>query len=83
VALLTRRLQVLIDTDRYAGLEREAARRGVSIAEVVREAIDRALRDTGEGDREAALNRYLAGPEIDVGDWEDVKEELAAAVDRW
>lgn len=57
---LNRRLQVLLDDERYYLLEREAARRGAPVASVVREAVDRLL---AEGtDRRTAGDRLLAAP---------------------
>ena len=41
--MYTRRLQILIDEDRYDRLARESRRRKVSVAEVIRESIDLAL----------------------------------------
>lgn len=83
MAVLTKRLQILIDTDQFARLEREAARRGVAVAQVVRQAIADALDSEQHADRSAAVARFLKGPLIDVGDWEAVKQEMAGEVDRW
>lgn len=41
--MLTRRLQILIDEERYHRVAGRARRRGVSVATVIREAIDRAF----------------------------------------
>lgn len=41
--MLTRRLQVLLDDERYLRLAAEAERRSVAVAVVVREAIDAAF----------------------------------------
>ncbi len=43
MAELTRRLQVLLDEPRWTRLERQARRRGTSVATLVREAIDLAF----------------------------------------
>ncbi|MDP1793799.1 MAG: hypothetical protein Q8K63_06635 [Acidimicrobiales bacterium] len=61
------RLQVLIDEGRSRALDAEAARRGVSVATLVREGIDKVLPEgpTPE-ERKAALARILAAPKIDV-----------------
>jgi hypothetical protein len=79
MAQLTRRLQVLIDDERYERLRREAERTGAPIGAIVRAAIDERV-GVGE-DREkrrVALRRLLdapppPGPEPD---WEDAKETM-------
>ncbi len=78
------RLQVLIDEDRARRLDAEAARRGVSVATLVREGIDAVLPDGPTPEqRRAAIARILAGPKIDVPeDPEELKRELADAHDR-
>jgi hypothetical protein len=58
MSMLDRRLQVLIDDDRWSRLDHEAERRGVPIAVLVREAIDE--RYPGDADeRRAALESVL------------------------
>jgi hypothetical protein len=75
MSMLTRRLQVLLDENRYRRLEAAARRRRVSVATVVREAIDRDLGPTAQ-DRRAAGRRLLAAPPMDVGDVGDLLAEL-------
>lgn len=75
MALMTRRLQVLLDQGRYARLEEQAGRRGASVATLVREAIDMAFPPDGL-DRAAAASRILAADPIPVTDWETMKEDL-------
>ncbi|MEX1294724.1 MAG: antitoxin [Candidatus Limnocylindrales bacterium] len=64
--MLNRRLQVLLDDKRYEWLKATVRRRRVSVATVVREAIDR---DPGSPalDRSAAGPRFLAAPSMEVG----------------
>lgn len=76
MALLTHRLQVLLDEGRLARLEREADRRGSSVAALVREAIDTAF-PTDELGRGDAARLLLEADPIDVGDWTEMKEEIA------
>lgn len=64
---LDRRLQVLIDDERYRRLTEIADERGVSVATVVREAIDRGLANT-EGRRSAAGRRVLDAADMPVPD---------------
>jgi hypothetical protein len=72
---LDRRLQVLIDEDRERRLADEAARRGVSVATIVREALDLVLPVTGH-DRALAAQRIVAAEPMDVGTVEALKAEL-------
>ncbi len=74
--MLNRRLQILVDDERFDRLAEESNRTGAPVGELVRRAIDREFppRDT---DREWAGQRLLAmppppGPEPD---WEDQKRE--------
>ena len=75
MSALTRRLQVLLDEDRYARLERLARRRGTSVATIVREAIDAAFPDDGPNRSEAA-RRILDAEPIRVADWSLLKNEI-------
>jgi hypothetical protein len=75
MSMLDRRLQVLVDDDRWARLEQEAARRGVAIAVLVREAIDE--RFPGNADeRRAAIDTVLDAEPMDVPDPSDLRREL-------
>ena len=75
--MLSRRLQVLIDEERWSRLEREADRRGVSVGVLVREAID--ARFPGHADeRRAALEAILAADPMDVPDPHELRGELEA-----
>jgi hypothetical protein len=76
--MLTRRLQVLIDEDRYGRIESEARRRGVPVAVIVREAIDRSY--PGEEQRRAAIDRILAAEPMPVPETvEELKREIEEA----
>lgn len=78
--MLTRRLQVLLDEPRWSRLSAAARRRGVPVAVVVRDAIDRALTDPTSDDRDDALNRLLGADPIEVPeDPGELKAELAAS----
>lgn len=77
--MLDRRLQVLVDEERYARLESLARERGTSIGAIVREAIDRGLSDPSSR-REAAGRRLLAADTMPVpADPADVRIEVDAA----
>jgi hypothetical protein len=75
MSTLDRRLQVLIDDRRWSRLEREASRRGVPVAVLVREAIDERFPGDEEECR-AALPAVLAADSMDVPDPEGLREEL-------
>ena len=75
MSMLTRRLQVLLDDERHHRLERVAAERGVSVATVVREAIDRGLPDPA-GRRRAAGGRVLDAPDMQVPQVDELLAEL-------
>jgi hypothetical protein len=75
--MLTHRLHVLLDEERWRRLEVEAARRDVAVAVIVREAIDDALARTGDADRRAAADLILAAEPMEVpDDPADLKREL-------
>jgi hypothetical protein len=85
--MLNRRLQVLVDDERYERLTRESERIGAPVGELVRRAIDHEFPGSGQdAERERAGRELLAmppppGPEPD---WEDQKREmLDARADKW
>lgn len=72
---LDRRVHLLLDEPRHAKLVIEAKRRNVSIAEVIREAIDRLPTDADV--RRAAIDRILAAPPVKLPlDPNDLRREL-------
>lgn len=73
---LDRRLQILLDADRHARLVAVAEERGVSVATVVREAIDRGL-PAPDTRRRMAGRRLLAAESMPVPDVAQLSEELA------
>ena len=78
---LERRVQVLLDEARYRKVAAAARRRGVSVAAVVREAIDQLPDDAAS--RRAAIARILAEPPIPVPeDPAELRRELDEAHDR-
>jgi len=78
---LERRLQVLLDEDRHRRLAAVAAERGVSVATVVREAIDRGL-PASDGRRRTAGQRVLDAVDMPVGEPDQLVAELNAVRDR-
>ena len=74
---LERRLQVLLDEERHERLEAVASERGVSVAAVVREAIDRGLPNTA-GRRRAAGQRVLQAEDMPASAPSELVAELDA-----
>ncbi len=72
---LDRRLQILIDGERHERITQLAAERGVSVATVVREAIDRGLPAT-DARRRAAGQAILDAEPMPVPDVPELLEEL-------
>ncbi len=77
MSMLDRRLQVLIDEDRWTRLQQAADQRRVPIAVLVREAIDE--RFPGDaGVRRAALQAILEAEPMEVPDPDQLRDELDA-----
>jgi hypothetical protein len=74
---LDHRLQILIDDDRHRRITTAARERGVSVATIVREAIDRGL-GSPERKRSAAGRRLLDAPDMHVPEPRDLRNELDA-----
>jgi len=74
---LEHRLQILLDDDRHRRLVAVARERGVSVATVVREAIDRGVVNP-DARRRAAGRRLLEADDMPVPDVAGLHEELDA-----
>jgi hypothetical protein len=74
---LERRLQILLDDERHRRLVAVAEERGVSVAAIVREAIDRGL-PASDGRRRAAGQRLLDAPDMAVPEAQELLAELDA-----
>lgn len=74
---LEHRLQILLDEERHRRITAAARERGVSVATVVREAIDRGLPGPSER-RKAAGQCILDAPDMDVPEPAELKQELDA-----
>jgi hypothetical protein len=80
--MLDHRVQILLDEDRYQRVTQIAARRGVSVAAVIRGAIDRLPTDAEQ--RQAAIAAILAAEAMPVPAEPAVpRRELDAAHDRY
>lgn len=86
MSVLEKRLQVLIDEERFARLEAESQATGRSIGSIVRDAIDVRLAESNDRvRRRAAGARLLAATAEASGrepDWADTKVELEEALGR-
>jgi hypothetical protein len=74
---LDHRLQILIDDERHRRISAAARERGVSVATIVREAIDRGLANP-DGRRRAAGRRLLDAPDMHVAEPAELRDELDA-----
>lgn len=74
--MLTRRLQILMDEERYERLAARAAARGASVATLVREAIDTSFPPV-EPRRAAAAAALLAAEPMPVPEPHELRQELA------
>jgi hypothetical protein len=72
---MTRRLQILIDEQRYAILERESQRTGRPVAELIRDAVD-ARYGADLAARRAAFEVVLTADPMPVEDWPAMKADL-------
>ncbi len=73
--MLDRRLQILLDEQRYRRLAEAARERKTSVAAVIRDAIDAAL-PADEAEKRAAWRRILAAEPMPVPDPDELKAEL-------
>lgn len=75
MCVLTERLQILLDGERRRRLEHEATARGVSVAALIRDAIDLVYPSTADERRNAATLVLDAEP-MSVPDAADLRTEL-------
>jgi len=78
---MTHRLQILLDEERHRRVVALAQARGVSVATVIRDAIDRGL-PSPDRRREMAADRILAAEPMDVPDVDDLLDEIDALRER-
>ena len=81
MCMLDHRVQILLDDERYQKVAREAKRRGVSIAAVIRDALDRLPADAEV--RRAAIAAILAAEPMALpAEPAALRRKLDAAHDR-
>jgi hypothetical protein len=74
---LEHRLQILLDDERHRRITKVAHERGVSVAAVVREAIDRGVSGP-DSRRRAAARALLDAPDMLVPEPDALRDELDA-----
>lgn len=74
MCMLNRRVQILLDEARFRRISERARRRKVSVATVIREAIDAA--DIDPRARAEAARAILSAPKMPVPPLKDLKREL-------
>lgn len=74
-SLLTRRTQLLLDDELHRRLRETAARRGISMGALIREAIDEKLSGTQDA-RSQAIGELLAAEPMPVEDWPLMKRQM-------
>jgi hypothetical protein len=75
MCMLTHRLQILLDEERYARVAELARQRGSSVAAVIREAIDHGL-PAPPRRRSSAVRRLLEAPDMQLPDPDQLRDEL-------
>ncbi|MEX2588118.1 MAG: CopG family transcriptional regulator, partial [Actinomycetota bacterium] len=73
--MLSERLQILIDQERLERLRGAAGERGVSVAQVIRDAIDQAIPADSPA-RQEALRQVLEAELMPVPDPGELKQQL-------
>ena len=77
MCMLERRVQILLDEQRYRKVAEEARQRGISIGAVLREAIDRIPDPVDLEERRALIAKILAAEPIPVpDDPDDLRREI-------
>ncbi|HEY7830247.1 MAG TPA: CopG family transcriptional regulator [Solirubrobacteraceae bacterium] len=72
---LTRRTQLLLDDELHRRLRETAARRGISMGALIREAIDEKLSSTQDA-RAQAIQTLLDAEPMPVDDWPIMKRQM-------
>ncbi|HST55889.1 MAG TPA: CopG family transcriptional regulator [Solirubrobacteraceae bacterium] len=75
MSLLTHRTQLLLDDDLHQRLRESAARRGISMGALIREAIEEKLPSTSDK-RSRAFAKLLTAKPMPVEDWPAMKRQL-------
>jgi predicted DNA-binding ribbon-helix-helix protein len=81
MATLTRRLQVLLNEQRFAQLEHIARQRRTTIAALVRDALERTY-PSDALPSDVAAERFLAREPMELGSWDQAKREIEDSLER-
>jgi hypothetical protein len=73
--MLDRRFQILLDGERYERLQSAARARKVSVAALIRDAIDRAF-PPASPKKARAVERILSAPDMPVPELAELRAEL-------
>lgn len=79
---MNKRAEILFSEDELEALKAEASRRGMSLGELVRDAVRRTYLRPSEARREAAIKFLTSGPVVDVGSWDEAKKLIGRWVDK-
>ena len=71
----TKRLQLLLSPEQYRKVELYARKRKKSIVAVIREALEKMLREPSRADKKKAVKRLLSH-ELPVAEWEKMEKEI-------
>ena len=77
MSMYAHRLQILLDDERHDRIAAAAQERGVSVATIVREAIDRGV-PSADHRRRGAARHILDAPDMSVPDVAELRSELEA-----
>lgn len=72
---LTKRLQLLLPPEQYHRAKLYAKKHKMSVAKVIRQAIDKMLMQRSPSEKKAALERLLTH-ELPVDDWKKMEQEI-------
>lgn len=79
---LNKRAEILFSAEELEQLRHEAERRGVSLGELVRDAVRRTYLKPSADARRKAFKFLTEGPVVDVGTWEEAKKLIGRYVDK-
>ena len=76
-----KRVEILFDPDQYARLEYIARERRESVGALIREAVRKEYLGPTKEEKLAAV-RWMAEQNVDLGSWEELKEDMAQEIAR-
>jgi len=78
VVSLSKKVMILFRPDQLKRMKEEARRRGIPVAELVRQAVDRVLAEEGQAEKSARLAaaRRLVAAEEPVMEWDELEHVL-------